>query len=161
MKRQHPFVVGVVMCLVALCVAYPGRAHASTPAKPLSPLEQSVLGAEKNFLAAVKKGDAGFLKRTLTDDYFFVDVDGEVSDREDALDMLGGGGRDIMPYNFKVVAEGDDTAIVSYDMVLQVPPVEDQGPPPRYQHSSSLWVKHAGEWKLKFQQTTPSHWGDW
>jgi hypothetical protein len=161
MKRQHSFVIGVVTCLVALCVAYPGRAHASTPAKPLTPLEQSALGAEKTFLAAVKKGDAGFLKRTLTDDYFFVDVDGEVSNREDALDMLGGGGRDIMPYNFKVVSEGDNTAIVTYDVVLQVPPEEDQGPPPRYQHFSSLWVKHAGEWKLKFQQTTPSHWGDW
>jgi hypothetical protein len=131
------------------------------PAKPLTPLEQAVLGAEKNFLTAVKKGDPAFLKRTFTDDYFFVGFDGEVADREETLDMLGDGGLDILPYNFKVVAEGDNTAIVTYDVVLQVPPTEDQGPPPRYQHFSSLWVKRAGEWKLKFQQATPSHWGDW
>jgi hypothetical protein len=127
----------------------------------MTPLEQAVLSAEKNFLAAVKKGDPAFLKRTFTEDYFFVGFDGEVSDRDDTVEMLGDGGLDILPYNFKVVTEGDNTAIVTYDVVLQVPPTEDQGPPPRYQHFSSLWVKRAGEWKLKFQQATPSHWGDW
>ncbi len=161
MKQLHSFVISIAACIVVLCLACAGIAQASTPAKPLTPLEQAVIGAEKNFLAAVKKGDAGFLKRTFTDDYSFVGFDGEVYSREETLDMLGGGGMDIMPYNFKVMAEGDNTAIVTYDIVLQVPPEEDQGPPPRYQHFSSLWVKHAGEWKLKFQQATPSHWGDW
>ena len=164
MKQKHSLLLllGVVACVVALCLACAGKAQAATtPAKPLTPLEQAVLGAEKNFLAAVKKGDPAFLKRTFTDDYFFVGFDGEVSDRDDTLEMLGDGGLDILPYNFKVVAEGDNTAIVTYDVVLQVPPTEDEGPPPRYQHFSSLWVKRAGEWKLKFQQATPSHYGDW
>jgi hypothetical protein len=160
MKRS--FKLSIVASLAMLCLASAGSAQtATTPAKPLTPLEQAVLGAEKNFLAAVKKGDPAFLKRTFTDDYFFVGFDGEVADREETLEMLGDGGLDIMPYNFKVVAEGDNTAIVTYDVVLQVPPTEDEGPPPRYQHFSSLWVKRAGEWKLKFQQATPSHWGDW
>ncbi len=162
MNRKHRLAASVVVCLVALYLPSAGNAQASsTPAKPLTPLEQSVLGAEKNFLAAVKKGDPAFLKRTFTDDYFYVGFDGEVSDRDDTVEMLGDGGMDILPYNFKVVAEGDNTAIVTYDVVLQVPPTEDEGPPPRYQHFSSLWVKRAGEWKLKFQQATPSHWGDW
>ncbi len=89
-----------------------------------------MLGAEKNFLAAVKKGDPAFLKRTFTDDYFFVGFDGEIADREETIEMLGDGGLDILPYNFKVVTEGDNMAIVTYDVVLQVPPAEDQGPPP-------------------------------
>lgn len=167
MNHKHSFAASVAVCLVAPCLvalslASAGNAQASTtPSKPLTALEQAVLGAEKNFLAAVKKGDPAFLKRTFTDDYLFVGFDGEVSDRDDTLQMLGDGGLDILPYNFKVVAEGDNTAIVTYDVVLQVPPTEDQGPPPRYQHFTSLWVKRAGEWKLKFQQATPSHWGDW
>jgi hypothetical protein len=162
MKQKRSLMLSVVAFLVTLCLASVASAQSATmPAKPLTPLEQAVLGAEKNFLAAVKKGDPAFLKRTFTDDYFFVGFDGEVADREETLDMLGDGGLDILPYNFKVVAEGDNTAIVTYDVVLQVPPTEDQGPPPRYQHFSSLWVKRAGEWKLKFQQATPSHWGDW
>jgi hypothetical protein len=162
MKQKRSLMLSVVAFLVTLCLASAASAQsATTPAKPLTPLQQAVLGAEKSFLAAVKKGDPAFLKRTFTDDYFFVGFDGEVADREETLDMLGDGGLDILPYNFKVVAEGDNTAIVTYDVVLQVPPTEDQGPPPRYQHFSSLWVKRAGEWKLKFQQATPSHWGDW
>jgi hypothetical protein len=162
MKQKRSFIICVAASLVVLCLASAGSAQAATtPAKPLTPLQQAVLGAEKNFLAAVKKGDPAFLKRTFTDDYFFVGFDGEVSDRDDTLEMLSDGGLDIMPYNFKVVAEGENTAIVTYDVVLQVPPTEDQGPPPRYQHFTSLWVKRAGEWKLKFQQATPAHWGDW
>ena len=54
-----------------------------------------------------------------------------------------------------------DTAIVTYDLILQVPPQEDQGPPPRYQHWTSVWTRQGDTWKLKFQQTTPTHWGDW
>jgi hypothetical protein len=161
MKQKRSLIICVASSLIVLCLAGNISAQAPTTTKPLTPLEQAVLGAEKSYLAAVKKGDPAFLKRTFTDDYFFVGFDGEVADREDTIEMFGDGGLDIMPYNFKVVAEGDNTAIVTYDVVLQVPPVEDQGPPPRYQHFSSLWVKRAGEWKLKFQQATPSHWGDW
>jgi hypothetical protein len=61
----------------------------------------------------------------------------------------------------KVVSAGDTVAIVTYDAVVRVPPAEDQGPPPRYQHFSTTWVKQGDTWKMKFQQMTPSHWGDW
>ncbi|MGD0761186.1 MAG: hypothetical protein ABR921_19985, partial [Candidatus Sulfotelmatobacter sp.] len=75
MKRS--FKLSIVASLAMLCLASAGSAQtATTPAKPLTPLEQAVLGAEKNFLAAVKKGDPAFLKRTFTDDYFFVGFDG-------------------------------------------------------------------------------------
>src|SRR5262249_43390434 len=128
--------------------------------KSLTPLEQLLISNEKDFIAAIKKGDAAFLKNTLASDFSFVSFDGQLYDRQDAIDQMGGGGVDLMPYNIKVVTSGD-TAIVTYDSVLRVPPEEDQGPPPRYQHWTSVWVKQSDTWKLKFQQTTPTHWGDW
>jgi hypothetical protein len=50
---------------------------------------------------------------------------------------------------------------VTYNVVLRAPATEDQGPPPRYQHFSTVWVKQGDVWKMKFQQMTASHWGDW
>ena len=47
----------------------------------------------------------------------------------------------LLPYDMKVVTAGEGVAIVTYDVVLRVPPSEDQGPPPRYQHFSTVWVK--------------------
>jgi len=149
--------------VVAVCAAVASACWGqTTPAKPLTPLEQSLISNEKDFIAAIKKGDAAFLKRTFTDDFSIVSFDGQLYDRQDAIDQMGGGGMDLMPYNIKVVTSGEgDTAIVTYDSVLRVPPEEDQGPPPRYQHWTSVWVKQGDAWKLKFQQTTPTHWGDW
>ena len=138
-----------------------GAAQTALPAKPLSPLEQTLMSAEKDFLAAAKKGDPAFFKRTLTEDFSFVGFDGQLYERQDMVDLLAEGGVDLQPYNMKVVSAGENVAIVTYDVILRVPAAQDQGPPPRYQHWTSVWVKQADTWKLKFQQTTPTHWGDW
>ena len=145
---------------VLLCSAV-GFAQAGASAKVPTPFEQTMIANEKSFIAAVKKGDSEYFKRTLTGDYSFVGVDGQVHDREEAFGEVGSGGLDLMPYNIKVVEAGEGSAIVTYDVVFRIPPTEDQGPPPRYQHWSSVWVKQGDAWKLKFQQTTPTHWGDW
>ena len=134
---------------------------ANAPAKAPSPLEQTLMSAEKSFVEAAKKGDAAFLKRTLADDFSFVAFDGQLYDRQEMLDQFGQGGLDLLPYDMKVVTAGEGVAIVTYDVVLRVPPSEDQGPPPRYQHFSTVWVKQGDAWKMKFQQMTASHWGDW
>ncbi len=47
---------------------------------------------------------------------------------------------------------GDNAAIVTYDAIVREAPEEDQGPPPRYQHFSSVWMKQGDQWKLKFHQ---------
>ena len=138
-----------------------GAQIANAPAKELSPLEQTLMSAEKSFVEAAKKGDVAFFKRTLTDDFSFVAFDGQLYQRQDMLDQFGGGGLDLLPYDMKVVTAGEGVAIVTYDVVLRVPPVQDQGPPPRYQHFSTVWVKAGDAWKMKFQQMTASHWGDW
>jgi hypothetical protein len=151
----------VVFILFAGCLTAFAGARQTSVTRPVTPLEQTLLDDEKSFLAAAKKGDANFLKRTLADDFSFVSYDGQLYSRQDMLDQYGEGGLDVMPYEMKVVPAGDDAAIVTYNVVLRVPASEDQGPPPRYQHFSTVWVKHGGEWKMKFLQMSASHWGDW
>jgi ketosteroid isomerase-like protein len=151
-----------VACVVAMFLAASLSAqNAKTSAKELSPLEQTLIAAEKSFVAAAKKGDIAFFKRTLTDDFSFVQFDGQLYDRQDMLDQFGDGGMDLQPYDMNVVLAGEGVAIVTYNVVLQAPATEDQGPPPRYQHFSTVWVKQGDVWKMKFQQMTASHWGDW
>ena len=148
-----------VAILISLAGAASGQAIA--PEKPLTSFEQTLISAEKSYIGAAKRGDAAYFKNTLTDDFSFVASDGELYERQDMLDQVGGGGIDVQPYNMKVVSISDGAAIVTYDVVLRVPPSEDQGPPPRYQHFSTVWVKQGDAWKMKFQQMSVAHWGDW
>jgi hypothetical protein len=136
-------------------------AQAGTATASRSPLQQAMIANEKAFIAAIKSRDKDYFKRTLSGDYSMVGYDGQLHDREEIESDLSGGAVDLMPYSMKVVEISEGTAIVTYDVVLRVPPAEDQGPPPRYQHWSSVWVKQGAAWKLKFQQTTPTYWGDW
>ena len=150
----------VVFTVLFCCATVAAAAQAAAAPKPTA-IEQTLMAAEKNFIAAVKKGDPDFLKRTLTDDFSFVGFDGQLGERQDVIDELSEGGLDLLAYDMKVVSVSDGVAIVTYDVVLRVPPSEDQGPPPRYQHFSTVWVKQGDVWKMKFQQMTVSHWGDW
>lgn len=154
---KHRLVAVVFLTLLSVR----GFAQAPAPEKPPTPQEQALMDAEKTFVDAAKKGDAAFFKRTLTDDFSFVSFDGQLYERQDMIDNFSGGGVDILPYDMKVIMMGEGAAIVTYDVVFRVPPAEDEGPPPRYQHFSTTWVKQGDAWKMKFQQTTPSHWGDW
>lgn len=151
----------LVTCLfVAGVISHVGAQTASAAAKPLTPTE-TVLAAEKGFIDAAKRGDVAFLKRTLTDDFSYVGSDGQLAERQDMIDDLAEGGQNLLAYNMKVVSVTDGVAIVTYDVVVRVPPAEDQGPPPRYQHFSTVWVKQGDTWKMKFHQKTAAHWGDW
>ena len=151
-------IVGV-MILLCCGLAFAGQANAS--ARPLTPLEQTLMTAEKSFIEAAKKGDVTFFKRTLANDFTLVDFGGELGERQDMIDTMSGGGFDLLAYDMKVVPVSDDVGIVTYNVVLRVPAVEDQGPPPRYQHFSTTWVKQGDAWKMKFLQMTVAHYGDW
>lgn len=150
------------ICSILILTSAVTLAQTVTPPKPLSPLEQSLMASEKSLIEARKKDDRGLLKQTVTDDFSLVGVDGTLLQKQEAVDDLGDSGLiEIMTYNMKVVPAGDDAAIVTYDAVVRKKPEEDQGPPPRYQHFSSVWVKQGDGWKLKFHQATAAHWGDW
>jgi hypothetical protein len=139
-----------------------GLAQESALAKALSPVEQSLIDSEKSLIAAKKKDDGAAFKRLLSEDFTLVGVDGVLEQGQEAAGELGDSGLlELSPYDIKVVKVGDGAAIVTYDAVVRKAPEEDQGPPPRYQHFSSVWVKQGGEWKLKFHQATAAHWGDW
>jgi hypothetical protein len=148
--------------IVALCstvaLARTGRSSAD---KPATAFEQTLMNNEKQFIEAAKKGDVAFFKNTLTSDFSFVEFDGQLYERQDMIDQFAQGGVDLLPYEMKVVSLGEQTAIVTYNVVLRVPATEDQGPPPRYQHFSTVWIKQGDAWKMKFQQMTAAHWGDW
>jgi hypothetical protein len=155
--------LGWVICAVLLLGSVvPGVAQTSLATRALSPLEQNLIASEKSLIDAKKKDDGAFFKRTLSEDFTLVGVDGELHERQDAVDELGDSGLlELTAYDIKVVAVGESAAIVTYDAIVRKAPEEDQGPPPRYQHFSSVWVKQGDAWKLKFQQATPTHWGDW
>lgn len=155
------WLIAVMNVLLAFLIPSSKAQTASVPEKPLSSTEQAMIAAEKSFVEAAKKGDIAFFKRTLSDDFSFVSFDGELYSRQDMLDQYGKPGTDILPYDMKVVSVGDGVAIVTYNVVFRVPAAEDQGPPPRYQHFSTVWVKQSDVWKMKFQQMTAAHWGDW
>jgi hypothetical protein len=149
-----------VFFLMASVVSGAGQSPA--PAKVLSPLEQTLIASEKSLIEAKKKDDGAFFKRTLTADFSLVGADGRLLERQEAADDLGDSGLvELTPYDIKVVAAGDGAAIVTYDAIVRKKPEEDQGPPPRYQHFSSVWVKQGDAWKLTFHQATAAHWGDW
>jgi len=148
-----------MFCLVAAT-----HVVGQTPAasRTSSALEQAVIANEKSLIEAKKKDDAAFFKRTLGQNFSLVGVDGKLLEGQEAIDNLGDSGLlELTPYDMKVVALADDAAIVTYDAIVREAPEEDQGPPPRYQHFSSVWVKQGGQWKLKFHQATAAHWGDW
>ncbi len=154
---------GVAVAVLILCslVAFARGGQANAPAKPPNSFEQTLMNAENGFVEAAKKGDSAFFKRTLTADFSFVAFDGQLYSRQEMIDQFSEAGTNIMPYEMKVVPIGDDAAIVTYNVVLRVPAAQDQGPPPRYQHFSTTWVKQDGAWKMKFLQMTANHWGDW
>ncbi len=154
------WLVGGLLLVMTCAVDGMGQSPAATKAP--SPLEQTLIASEKSLIEAKKKDDAAFFKRTLSADFALVGVDGKLLERQEAVDDLGDAELvELTPYDMKVVAVGDDAAIVTYDAIVRKKPEEDEGPPPRYQHFSSVWVKQGDAWKLKFHQATAAHWGDW
>lgn len=144
------------------CVAIQSMAQTPAAAKPQSPWEQTAISNEKSLIEAKKKDDGVFFKGTLSQDFSLVGVDGKLLARQEAADNLGDSSLlELTPYDIRVVALGEDATLVTYDAIVREAPGEDQGPPPRYQHFSSVWVKQGDQWKLKFHQATATHWGDW
>jgi len=137
------------------------RAGQTKTEKVPSEFEQALMTAEKGFIDAARKGGAAFFKNTLMDDFSFVSFDGQLYGRQDMINQFAPGRVDILPYEMKVVSAGDGVGIVTYNVVYRVPATQDQGPPPRYQHFTTVWVKQGESWKMKFQQMTAAHWGDW
>ena len=140
--------------LAILIVLLSSAAFGQT-AKPLSPLEQTLIDDTTAVPEAQKTKNVPFLKGTLTNDFRVVGSEGRLHDREEFIgDAAEGTLKDYAVYNMHVLPVGDGAAIVTYDAVIQMPE-GDFDVAPRYQCFSDLWVKQGDEWKLRFQQATP------
>src|SRR5271169_1655941 len=109
--RREFMKLGVV-CAIFFCGSL--VAGAQTPAKVLSRLEQTLVASEKSLIEAKKKDDGAFFKRTLTEDFALVGVDGELYEQQEAVEGLGDSGLlELTAYDIKVVAVGENAAIVT------------------------------------------------
>jgi hypothetical protein len=142
---------------VLICLAIPGCAQTApntSRTKPLSPLEQTLIDQSEAVARAQKTKDPESLRRLLTDDFERVGSEGGLHDKSDILDATRDGTlEDYRLYDFKVLPVDENVAIVTYNAVIQMPE-EDEGPAPRYQHFSDVWVKQGDQWRLRFQQAT-------
>ena len=124
-----------------------------TNRKNLSPLEQTLITNTKAVPAAWKKKDADFFKRTLTDDFLEVAIDGKVYGKNDVLEGVHiADVQEYSPYDVHVLPINDSAAIVTYDCIVRM--ILGEEPVPRYQHITDVWVKQSEQWRLKFQQAT-------
>jgi hypothetical protein len=148
--------IACLFCSSIACFSIAGFAQASgSQAKPLSPVEQTLITNTKAVPEAQKAKDVTFLKRTLTDDFLAVGSEGRLHDKEEILGSAHDGElKDYYAYNLRVVPVNDEAAIVTYDCVIHMPEGDAPGMAPRYQHISDLWVRQGDQWRLKFQQST-------
>jgi hypothetical protein len=161
MKLFRHFSPAFILIAIVIAAA-PHLPAQNPPATQLSPLERAAMAKENQLIEARTKGDDSFFKIALSADFAMVGIDGKLIVGEEAADSVADSSlADFLAYDMKVVPLGDAGAVVTYDAVVRAPQQEDQGPPPRYQHFSSVWLKRNGQWKLSFQQTTAAHWGDW
>jgi hypothetical protein len=140
--------------LAILIIFLSGAAFAQA-AKPLSPLEQTLIDSTRAIPEAQKTKNTDFLKRTLTDDFRVVGSEGRLHDREEFIgDAADGNLKEYSVYNVQVLTVAENSAIVTYDGIIHMPE-GDFDVAPRYQRFSDLWVKLGDQWKLRFQQATP------
>ncbi|HXY07676.1 MAG TPA: nuclear transport factor 2 family protein [Terriglobales bacterium] len=145
-------VTAVVICLAIPCIAQTASNTART--KPLTQLEQTLIDQSEAVARAQKAKDLETLRRLLTDDFERVGSEGGLHDKSDILeDVREGTLEDYRLYDFHLLPVDENVAIVTYNAVIQMPE-EDEGPAPRYQHFSDVWVKQGDQWRLRFQQST-------
>lgn len=139
-------VLSCVLSVVSLGVAQ-GRSG-----KPLTPFEQQVITAQKQFLQANIDKNAAQVNQTVSEDFMGIGDNGDSYDREEIISSaLEGLPKNTYSYDFRVVQLDPASAVVAYDLIVP-------GGHPRYRHLSNTWTKIDGRWRLKFQQITPNVW---
>jgi len=110
--------------------------------------------ASKSLTHALLNKDAATVKSLLADNISIIWSDGKLYDRADLLDLAQQGAiQEYTPYNIRLVPVDNNSAIVTYDCIIQMPE-GDTGLAPRYQHVSELWLKQGETRKLVFLQFT-------
>ena len=146
--------LGCMVCLFFFSIAALAQTSGHQ-SKSLSPLEQTLIANTNAVPEAQKSRNVDFLKHTLTDDFMSVGSEGKLHDKEEMLTSAHEGElKDFYTYNLRVMPVNDETAIVTYDCIINMPEGDAPGMAPRYQHISDLWVKQDDQWRLRFRQAT-------
>jgi len=103
----------------------------------------------------LKTKDVNTLNQLLAGDFKQITSAGRAEDRGELVSEAGEGSlRDFTIYNPEFIVIDDNSAIVTYNLIVTMPEGDDQWAP-RYQKISDLWVRSGNEWRLKFEQATP------
>ena len=104
----------------------------------------------------MKSKDVTALNALLSNDFRIVWSDGKLHERGELLGAAQEGMlRDFQFYSAEVVAIDSNSALVTFNLVVDMPEGDDPGMAPRYQKVSDLWVREGNDWRLKFEQATP------
>jgi hypothetical protein len=156
MKIRRMIALSFCLSLLLSLLARAGKTNDETTRQPnLSSVQQEMISVQKAFIDAQERGDAQYVKNAVADDFKLIETDGNNTGK---ADFVG----DVHPpehpgpspilYDFNVVQLDEGCIVVAYKAVFLGRHLE------RYQHLSSTWVKQAGQWKLKFQQSTLNLW---
>lgn len=115
-----------------------------------------LIAKSRSVLQALKSKDPASLKPLLTDDFRIVSSDGKIYGKGELVGAAQEGVlQEFLFYNPQAMPAGNDSAIVTYNVVLTMPEGDEPGMAPRYQKISDLWVRQGDDWRLKFEQATP------
>jgi hypothetical protein len=114
-----------------------------------------LIAKSKAIPQALKTKDVNTLNQLLAGDFKQITSAGRAEDRGELVSEAGEGSlRDFTIYNPEFIVIDDNSAIVTYNLIVTMPEGDDQWAP-RYQKISDLWVRSGNEWRLKFEQATP------
>ena len=139
-----------LLCTVLITVSL---TLAQTPqSKPLSAFEQELVSNEKQFMQALEDKNVAYVTQTVSDDFKGIGNNGDFYEKGDLVgDAQEGRPKDMRVYDLRVIRLNASCAVVAYNTITP-------GARPRYRHVSDTWTKEGGQWKLRFQQTTPNLW---
>ena len=148
----------VAACMVIFCA----WSFAQTATQSSAPDAQTFIAKSRSVLEAVKAKDAASLNGLLADDFRSVDMAGDSGSRNEMLGLARDGFlKDFIFYSPQALRIDDDSMLVSYNSAITLSDTatkelaEDNLTYPRYFKVSDLWVRQGGDWKLKFEQSTP------
>lgn len=144
--------------LLTFCLALLALPLAAAPKRraPSPSLQDALYNEEQQLASAEKRQDKNYLERKLDDAIIYVAYNGLVLTKAKMVDSLKY--IDVAQYsiaNLKVRRLGAAAGLVTYDLDLAAK-VAGHGLPQK-QYASSVWLKHGGQWRLIFHQSTPAN----
>lgn len=145
-----------LISVVSSLIIFGAAAVAQTaPQSQNRALTQELMAKSKSVYQAINAKNVAAVNSLVADDFHFVYSDGHVYGKREMLGAAQEGGLpEPMFYNAEAMPVDSDSAILIYNIIVNLPE-GDNGLAPRYQKISDLWVRHGGDWQLKFEQSTP------